>query len=366
MPFKKNLHIWLAQYLARRISPFASNGADRPVHVMFCVADHFEPAWRGAGCAEQQARVLRWKDEYPKIAGKYRDSAGRPPRHTFFYPAEEYKREHLDALSALVEKGMGEVEVHLHHDRDTEQGLREKLLEFKDILSGRHGMLSRDSNGHVRYGFVHGNWALDNSRKDGRWCGVNNELTVLKDTGCYADFTLPSAPSDTQTSKINSIYYATDDPKRPKSHNTGVDVRAGRSGAGDLMIVQGPLALSWDFGSGRIMPRIENSEIDSTNPATPRRIDQWVRQRIHVKGRKNWVFVKVHTHGAGEANAAVLLGRGADILHAHLQERYNDGREFMLHYVTAREVYNIVMAAEQGLNGNPDEYRDRFLKPVCR
>ncbi len=364
MFFDKNFHIWLAPYIAGRLGSFASNSVQRPVHVMFCMADHFEPAWRGAGQAEQERRVLRWQNNYPEIARKFRDSSGRPPRHTFFYPAEEYKREHLDMLSSLVEKGMGEVEVHLHHDNDTEAGLTRGLLEFKDILSKQHGMLSRDSNGFVRYGFVHGNWALDNSRRDGRWCGVNNELKVLKDTGCYADFTLPSAPSDTQTSKINSIYYATDDPNKPKSHNTGVDVEAGRSGGGDLMIVQGPLALAWDFGSGRMLPRIENSEIDSTNLPSPRRVDLWVRQHIHVKGRKNWVFVKAHTHGAGEDNADVLLGRGAEMMHSHLLEKYNDGRNYVLHYVTAREMYNIILAAEHGLDGNPDDYRDRFLKPI--
>ena len=39
------------------------------------------------------------------------------------------------------------------------------------------------------------------SLPDGRWCGLNNELILLRDLGCYADFTLPSAPSrpsDTQ------------------------------------------------------------------------------------------------------------------------------------------------------------------------
>ena len=46
----------------------------------------------------------------------------------------------------------------------------------------------------VGYAFIHGNWSLCNSRPDGRYCGVNNELDVLRETGCYADFTLPSAP----------------------------------------------------------------------------------------------------------------------------------------------------------------------------
>jgi len=38
-----------------------------------------------------------------------------------------------------------------------------------------------------------------------------------------------------------------------------------------------------------------------------------------------------------------------------------------LHYVTAREAFNIVKAAEQGLTGNPEQYRDYILKkPINR
>ena len=54
------------------------------------------------------------------------------------------------------------------------------------------------SNGRVVFGFIHGNWALDNSRPDGKYCGLNNEITLLRDLGCYADFTMPSGASPTR------------------------------------------------------------------------------------------------------------------------------------------------------------------------
>src|SRR5262249_33803104 len=154
-----------------------------------------------------RARVERWVRDYPRRLGRFRDSDGRPPRHTFFYPPEEYAEEYLDGLAGLCRAGFGEVEVHVHHDRDTEEGLRATLLAYKDLLATRHGLLSRRrATGELVYGFIHGNWALCNSRPDGRWCGVNNELRILRETGCYADFTMPSAPSATQTRKINSLY----------------------------------------------------------------------------------------------------------------------------------------------------------------
>ncbi len=85
-------------------------------------------------------------------------------------------------------------------------------------------------------------------------------------------------------------------------------------------------------------------------------------QNIHVAGRPDWVFVKTHTHGAPEAQADSLLGAGGRALHDALA-RYNDGREWKLHYVSARELYNIAMAAMAGKSGDPGEYRDFVLPP---
>ena len=42
----------------------------------------------------------------------------------------------------------------------------------------------------------------------------------------------------------------------------------------------------------------------------------------------------------------------------YLTTKYNDGDNYLLHYVSAREMYNIVKAAEQGEQGNPNDYRD--------
>ena len=72
-------------------------------------------------------RVRAWLDGYPALVGPYRDSDGRPPRHSFFFPGEEYQPGYLDALASLARRGLGEVELHLHHDGDTPDGLRAKI-----------------------------------------------------------------------------------------------------------------------------------------------------------------------------------------------------------------------------------------------
>ncbi len=354
----KHTSVWLPAYLCTRFKPRPSG---RPVHVMCCFVDHYEPEWGGATLETRLARVERWVTEYPKLAGAHRDADGCPPRYTFFYPAEAYHPEVLERLSALCRAGLAEVELHLHHDADTSETLRTKLEEAKRAFV-RHGLLSRErGTGAVRFGFIHGNWALDNARRDGKWCGVNDELRVLRASGCYADFTLPSAPSETQTRKINSLYYATDDPARPKSHDTGRDAAVGQPAEGDLLIVQGPLTLNWRRRKWGLFPRIENGELTGANPPTPDRADLWIRERIGVRGKPDWVFVKVFSHGAKPTNTDVMLGRPMDELFGYLESAYNDGTNFRLHYVTAREIYNLVRAAERGESGEPGRYRDGEL-----
>jgi hypothetical protein len=124
------------------------------------------------------------------------------------------------------------------------------------------------------------------------------------------------------------------------------------------MLITGPLALNWSRRKWGVFPRLENSEISGANPATAERIRLWVRQGIHVEGRPDWVFVKVHTHGCVPANAAVLTGSAMREAHVALRREFGDGSDWTLHYVTAREMYNIVKAAESGETGDPNRWRD--------
>jgi len=73
--------------------------------------------------------------------------------------------------------------------------------------------------------------------------------------------------------------------------------------------------------------------------------------------------VKVHTHGAPEAQAESLLGEPGRAMHRALAARYNDGKRFVLHYVTAREMFNVALAGMAGLRGNPAEFRNHSLLP---
>lgn len=358
---QRSIDVWVISYMqgtsSRKRVP-----AGQATHVLICVADHWEPQHGHVAADQAMTRVDAWVRRYPELFSRFRDSGGRPPRHTFFFPIDEYDSTHVDKITSICRQGFGEVEIHHHHDNDTSAALRARLLEFRQLFRERHGVLPVDKRtGQVKYGFVHGNWALDNSRPDGRWCGVNDELTVLRETGCYADFTMPSAPSRTQTRKINSIYYAVDDPIRPKSHDTGVDVGDGKVPNDSILLVQGPLLLNWQSRKAGLMPRVENGNLQAGQVPTMARLDLWLRARIQVPARPDWFFVKLYTHGATETNQTVILGDPMVRFHEALARRAADNPNFHFHYVTAREMYNLVKAAEAGWSGNVADARDYEL-----
>jgi hypothetical protein len=355
---RKSVDRWLVSYLAdvpRRKTP----SPEEDIHVLLCIVDHFEPKWGDSDLAAAASRVERCVRDYPKVLGAFRDSDGRPPRHTFFYPQEEYEPAFLDALAQLCQAGYAEVEVHLHHDQDTEPALREKLLTFKEQLAQNHGLLGRDkTTRQIAYGFIHGNWALNNSRPDRRWCGVNDEIRVLVSTGCYADFTLPSAPSATQTPTINRIYYATSNPAKPRGHDRGWEIGAGPAPTDALMLIQGPLLFDWTRRKWGLLPRIENACLQATQPPTLSRLDTWLKARIQVPGRPDWFFVKLHTHGAQEANQRMLFAEPMVRFHEALAHRAAANKRFRYHYVSAREMFNLARAAEDGWKQSVDSARD--------
>ncbi|MFQ3192103.1 MAG: hypothetical protein ACI936_003254 [Paraglaciecola sp.] len=361
---KKNIDVWFIPYLKGVL--FRPTTKSKK-HVMFCFVDHYEPQWGNvSGIEQERFRVDRWHNEYPVVAGKHMDSDGVHPQHSFFYPEEEYRYEHLAKISDLCARGFGEIEVHLHHEDDTSDNLRKTLERFTTDLHEKHGAFTYNQKlGKYNYSFIHGNWSLCNSRKDGKLCGVNDELIILKETGCYADYTYPSAPSDTQTSKINSIYYATDKPGQSKSHDDGVDVEVDGKQSGDLMIIQGPLALNFKRLKKKIFPQIENADVRRSMPPTNDRVDLWVKTGVQVKNKPEWIFIKIHTHGTQEGDMDTLLGKPFDDMCSYLESKYNDGKDYALHYVSAREMYNIVKAAEAGETSNPNSYRDYVLaKPT--
>jgi len=323
------------------------------------MVDHYEPGTGNVSSDIARARVHLLISEYPRLADKHRDSDGRCARRTWFFPPHYHEKYLLRDLVSLCEKGYGEIELHLHHGKcmpDTSKNLENTIRQCIKEYS-YFGIFG--SQEHIkRYAFIHGDWALANSRH-GMFCGVNNEIEILSKTGCFADFTFPSSYVESNPSRINSIYYANDSHSKPKSYNAGMPVKVFGKTRGDLIMIQGPLYPFFKdnkfFGL-----RVYGDGTTHTSQTDKGRIDTWVRTGICVEGKEDWIIIKTHTHGATNRS---VLGDEMDDIYNYLETHYDDGNRYVLHYVTARELYNIIKAAEAGEpSPNPDQYRDYVVK----
>jgi hypothetical protein len=359
---------WIPSYCWQQLMRQRPRGR---THLIFVLADHFEPSIvpgqgsERAAQAEQERRLERWCREYPRLFENFRDAEGRPFVHTYFYPAEQYEQSLVARLAEHCHKGWGEIEIHLHHGvgtPDSAENTRRQLTEFRDRLAHDHDCLCYwDNPTQPRYAFVHGNFALANSNH-GIGCGVDSEMQILAETGCYADMTLPSgAYHGAQTSKINSIYECGLPLEEQAPHRRGRDLERGRAAQIFPIMVQGPLLLDFRPGRASKWLGIENSALTGPSPATLHRLASWKRAAISVKGRPDWLFIKLHCHGMDPRHEDAMLGAPMQEFLRELVAGAEERNE-VLHFLSAREMVNVVLAACDGREGNPGDYRDYQLK----
>ncbi len=341
------------------------------VHLIIALADHFEPSFlpengrAHAPLLEQERRVEAWCKEYPRAVDSWRDQEGRPFAHTYFFPAEQYDRGLLDQLAAHCHAGWGEIEIHLHHGMDAPdaaENTRRQLEQFRDALVRDHGSLCfMEGSSQPRYAFVHGNFTLANSAR-GYACGVDNEMELLADTGCYVDLTLPAAAfHPAQIAKINSLYECGLPLNMRAPHRRGRNLRVGSAPRIFPIQVQGPLMLDFDLQARNRIGRVENAALTGANPPSLRRLLLWKKAAISVEGRPDWLFVKLHCHSMDAAQRESVMGAPMQKFLTELVTGAQERRE-LIHFVTAREMVNIILAACDGREGNPGEYRDYRLK----
>ena len=354
----------------------ASAASAQTKHVIFTFVDHFEPA--------DQSEVDLWVDSLTPMAAPRVDSDGVHFQHSWFMlspanwfdiwgvgapdfdPLHGYARKLNEATYA----GVGEVDYHLHHGV-TDERTRTEAVAIAEVIDWtaqstarmtQHGAwITAEATPRIAYGFVHGMWALDNTRDPNgynQWCGVNEELPLLSSLGVYADFTFPAwGPMEPLRNDV--IMYAQDDTSSGSYKNPAnlQDVTVGLPPFGDLMIIQGPKT-NTNIGGG----------VDA--PATLARMDEWVGHNIRVVGNDDWIFVKVYTHGCVNISSSQTArdyywGPPMAQFLDDIETAYRDDPNWSLHYASAREMYNIVKAAEAGMTGNPNNYRDFEIPPYA-
>jgi hypothetical protein len=333
--------------------------------VIIVVVDHWEPGGNAA-------IVQTWMSQYRSLARRHLDSDGKVFQHTFFFPIETVLPPHMgergyqvDSLVSLCRDGYGDVEVHWHHGGDSSSSFRTKLRAGLDSLQA-HGALG-GVGCITHFAFIHGNWALDNSRcgeSGDEFCGVNDEISLLKSAGCYADFTFPSLKSVAQPKRVNSIFYCVDDPERPKSYDLSVESRVGyRPEDNEFLLIEGPLLIDWRDWRFHWHPTIDDGCLYPEMLASAARFDLWLRGAVVVPGRENWRIVRLFTHGCGPGGVEANMGPEMDTMLSGIEREYRDGGRYRLHYMTARELFNVIKAAEAGRDGDANDYRNFQIGP---
>lgn len=364
------------------LSTATTTRAEGPKHVLFAFIDHYEPI------RNDWLDVNAWAQPYMDMASQHTDADGRHPSHGFFQLVgtagfSQVNRDRhgiLDSLNQVVYRGFGEIDCHLHLGVPDERTRTEAeaVAEWNELMYSakvdfqrRGAWITAECEPQTAFAFNHGYWALDNSLWD-YWTvpddphysynGVNDEITRLADMGCYADFTMPSwGPMN--VTEHNTIFHIQDDPQ-PTSYNNPDnrrEVAVGEEPFGDLMLLPGPGELASYAYIGLV-----GSE---SKPPTLERMDEWVADNVHVAGQEEWVFVRTMTHGAvGLYRDDVwdhYFGETMHQFYRDLETHYNDGENYVLHYVSPREMYNIAVAAAEGNTGDPNEYRDYAIAPYA-
>jgi hypothetical protein len=350
--FARKHFVFLPDYLRSVVHAPATVGRG-PTHIFLLFTDHFEPDY-------DPHRADEWLRRYAALAARHHDSVGRPPQHGFFYPGEQSSPAIYESLRKATADGLGEVELHYHHDYDTYATLRPKLESAIDEFQ-QYGFL-QTVDGQTKFAFIHGNSGLDNSN-GAILCGVNDEIRLLRQLGSFADFTFPSLFEDSQPSNVNSIYAARDD-DGPKSYDKRLPLTALGQGTADLMIFEGPLIFAPSLTLRHLFLDLDDGDIHATEHASPSRADRWVRANVHVPQRPDWVFIKLFSHGISTPeDAEACLGDDFDETLSYFEQAYNDGTRYVLHYITAREAYNLARAAAEGATGEPQQYLNAYIKP---
>ncbi len=235
-------------------------------------------------------------------------------------------------------------------------------MSFRDALAYDHGCLSYEEGSVApQYAFVHGNFALANCA-DGYACGVDNEMQILADTGCYVDMTYPAAAfHPAQIAILNSLYECELPLDQTAPQRYGRYLQAGHPITKLPFIVQGPLMLDFDRNSRSGFGRLDNAAITGRNPASLRRLALWKEAAITVAGRPDWLFIKLHTHGMDPVDSENVLRAPMQKFLAELDRRRRRAKRNSAFRFCARNGQHRLAACD-GREGNPGDYRDYRYK----
>jgi hypothetical protein len=112
------------------------------------------------------------------------------------------------------------------------------------------------------------------------------------------------------------------------------------------------------------VPRIDDGALSANQSLDQARFRRWLSANITVKGRSDWVFVKLYCHGFFDRDQSACIGEDAKRFFGSLVEEGERTGAYKIHFATAREAFNMVSAAIDAKSGDPNSYRNYRLKQI--
>jgi hypothetical protein len=117
---------------------------------------------------------------------------------------------------------------------------------------------------------------------------------------------------------------------------------------------------------GLPVPRIDDGSLTANQPLDAARFERWRSANITAGGRSDLAFVKLYCHGFFDRDQSACIGEDARRFFGDLIEQSVKTGAFTIHFASAREAFNIAVAAIEGRRGAPNEYRNHKLKPIMQ
>lgn len=326
-------------------------------HVLIALCNRLSSV---ASEADKSAMVRRWIGESARLREEFPAAQAFSLKHTFSLPPEEASAAWAPELAALCRVAGCEIELAPPRDAKSAAGLRRERIEAGKERLAQSGWLGRDRSGAARFCFVH--------RAEGSSAfGLGDQAGMLRDAGCAASFPFDLKPGVVPEEFENSlVYFLESEAAGPRQGLRRVRAERETRGADrtGLLVAPPPFCPEAGRKTFGFKPEIDQGEIGAAALPTADRLHRWLDCRLTVEARPNWLFVVLHTDGFSPENASMLFGEPMRDFHRKLRSIAARDRTLCLHGVTARELVNILHAAEAGHSGNPLQFCDfRYLPP---
>jgi hypothetical protein len=164
---------------------------------------------------------------------------------------------------------------------------------------------------------------------------------------------------------LNAIYECGLPFDQAVPHRAGTPVKVGQKAEKLPLIFTGPLIFNWSRRiKGLPVPRIDDGELAANQPMDLARLARWQKANISVLGRPEWVFIKLYCHGFFDYDQEACIGESARRFFSEIIENGVKTNSYDVYFASAREAFNMVLAAMDGNSGSPGQYRDYRLQAI--